>query len=475
MLDLKLIQLEGGDDDWDKSSFEAITNNLNDYNRYKTENLIATGGMKEIYKVFDNKNHRHVAMAKLRTDIPEEHCEDFIQEAQLTASLRHHNIITFYDSGVDAEGVPFFTLELKVGDNLAQILKKRAQDNNYQQLYSTDRLLNIFIKICDAISYAHSVSVIHLDLKPDNIQVGEFGEVQVCDWGLAINLNEKVKDEEIGRIKGTPGFMAPEQILNGKLDCQTDIYALGALLYCILCGDSAYQGGLETILKKTVDSDIAFLNEQMLGSDIPESLKSVIKTAMANEKNARYTNVEEMKKDIESYLSGHSTSVENASFYKELKLFYKRNMLICSVVIAALLIAAVASNYFLLRIKESNENLKISNDKVSAALAESEKNYALFKAKVLEEKRLTENILKLNVNQELENFQYPLFFTELYKKQAVSFDNTISSSIKYLLRYKDMIKTEEYRDKLVFALLISQNFDDVLSFEKDIDPDLFDV
>ena len=107
-----------------QSAREAIFRNLPDlpeitteaesnFNRYKDHELIASGGMKDVYKVYDSQNRRHIAMAKLRSDVPDEQCEDFFREAYLTASLEHPNIISLYDIGVDNEGVPFFTMELK--------------------------------------------------------------------------------------------------------------------------------------------------------------------------------------------------------------------------------------------------------------------------------------------------------------------------------------------------------------------------
>ena len=142
--------------------------------RYTHKELLATGGMKEIYKVYDTKMKRFIAMARLIPDSDEELAEVFLKEAALTASLEHPNIISVYDFGINENLDPFFTMELKVGESLDEIIDEEKADLN--------ELLEIFVKVCDAISYAHSNNVIHLDLKPDNIQVGKYGEVQVCDW-----------------------------------------------------------------------------------------------------------------------------------------------------------------------------------------------------------------------------------------------------------------------------------------------------
>ena len=189
--------------------------------RYTDKEILALGGMKKVSRIFDSKTGRHVAMAELRAEAPSELFETFLREARLTALLEHPNIISVHDIGLSPEGLPFFTMDLKKGDSLATILKKNRLSRN--------ALLEIFIKLCDALSYAHSQKVMHLDLKPENIQIGRFGEVFICDWGLSkISGSDESEGKEFdeilfnpdllnnmtlsGQVKGTPGYMAPEQI-----------------------------------------------------------------------------------------------------------------------------------------------------------------------------------------------------------------------------------------------------------------------
>ena len=190
--------------------------------RYGQPELIAVGGMKRILKVLDRHGNRHVAMARLHEDASDLLFDPFIREARLTALLEHPNVISVHDVGVDKEGQPYFTMDLKVGDGLDVVLQKALADGGHPL---SDRL-DIFLKVCDAITYAHSRDVIHLDLKPANIQVGHYGEVLVCDWGLGklIGGTDEIDDDVLlnpdllsemtvyGQVKGTPGYMAPEQI-----------------------------------------------------------------------------------------------------------------------------------------------------------------------------------------------------------------------------------------------------------------------
>ena len=151
---------------------------------YSREELIAKGGMKSISKVYCERTHRYVAKATLNQADNLEFREAFIREARLTALLDHPNIIKIYDIALSEKGAPFFIMELKMGYSLRLFLKEEQ---------SRSELLVIFIKICDAIAYAHSRRVLHLDIKPDNIQVGSFGEVIVCDWGLGRIITNQEK------------------------------------------------------------------------------------------------------------------------------------------------------------------------------------------------------------------------------------------------------------------------------------------
>jgi serine/threonine protein kinase len=148
--------------------------------RYESAEFLASGGMKQVFKVYDARCKRHVAMATLHDDAPLELCDPLIHEAWLTGLLDHPNIITIHDVGVDSSNRPFFTMDLKSGDSLGELIEKlRAGNAEVAQRYPRASLLQVFVKICDAIAYAHSIDVLHLDLKPANIQVGRYGEVLV--------------------------------------------------------------------------------------------------------------------------------------------------------------------------------------------------------------------------------------------------------------------------------------------------------
>ena len=179
--------------------------------------------MKNIHEVVDRDTTRHLAMAAPKSDNKED-WNDFIFEARITAMLEHPNIVPVHDIGL-FENRPCFTMKLINGDTLTQIIKSfsKAQRQTPSTLHD---LINILLKVCDAIAYAHSKDVLHLDLKPDNIRISDYGEVQVLDWGLAqfyktSDFHTRSHTQELSKIHhtdtktidgiilGSPAYMSP--------------------------------------------------------------------------------------------------------------------------------------------------------------------------------------------------------------------------------------------------------------------------
>jgi len=375
--------------------------------RYSDFELLAEGGTKRVYKAMDNVVKRHIAYAQL-IDNDKEHHESFLREARLTSLLQHPGIISVLDMGLEEEK-PFFTMELKVGNSLGFILKKIAKgDERFIELYPQEKLLNIFIKICDAVAYAHSLEIIHLDLKPDNIQVGEFGEVVVCDWGLGklistedlpgIQYESLLKTQTLnGVIKGTPGFMAPEQVdVKGERNTSTDIYSLGSILYNIMVLQPPIEGSIEEILKKTLAGD--FKEAIEVKKDTPESLNAVCSKALETAPKDRYKTVKELRNEVQNYLSGFATKAENASLVKQVVLFYRRNKVLCSTVLAALIIYFISSAMFINKINDEKNEAVRQKKNAEDAKAETELAY---KKEIEARKEAEENLRMYEEQKEL--------------------------------------------------------------------------
>ena len=458
------------EDSWEESENSSST--VSDSNRYKDKVLLASGGMKEIYKVFDTKLERTIAMAQLIPGTPEELCEPFLQEATLTASLEHPNIISVFDLGVNENMDPYFTMELKVGDSLDKIIQGEER--------SLNSLLEIYLKVCDAISYAHSQNIIHLDLKPENIQVGKFGEVQVCDWGLS---RKKCTKKTTDTISGTPGYMAPEQATKGNvLNESTDIYALGGILYSILTSKRPIEGGVKTVIKSTNEGKIIPPAERSPDKNIPLSLNAVVEKAMAQSKENRYSSVEELKSEVSMYLTGRSTSAENAGFLKELSLFIKRNKQVCTVAVLALLTIIFGTALFLYKLQSSKSETELAYKN----LGETHKQ--LIDSKKKENEMFSEKEAALNqlieANKDKEEMFNQLMDQEL--KQAYDFmtyplyynapQESLKKSYKILdTHYKKDPKNWGVKKLLILNLFVSQRFKEMKKVKTKLLGPLFEI
>jgi serine/threonine protein kinase len=231
--------------------------------RYHLRRVLGGGGMGVVVQAVDQVMRRHVAMKILSQLHPPQYVARFVEEVQIIAQLDHPGIVPIYDFGVNEQGKPFYTMPLIRGQSLREILHAlRDAKESAVRAWTLDGLVRVLLRVCDALAFAHSRGVVHRDIKPDNIMVGDYGEVLLLDWGLAKVLPVADYDNPKGQTwrrtrgpvrsarqemagewlttagvaLGTPYFMAPEQA-EGKsheVDRRTDIYALGGLLYMLL-------------------------------------------------------------------------------------------------------------------------------------------------------------------------------------------------------------------------------------------------
>ena len=334
---------------------------------YEVKGEIARGGMGKIYSANDPLLKRVVAVKMSSARDTANDCK-FSREAEVLAALGHPNIVPVYNLGFDAEGRPFYSMKLIQGRTLQRIIKQLAEDDKETATqYPLQRLLEIYRKVCDAVSFAHAKGYLHRDLKPENIMVGEFGEVLVMDWGLAkvfrrnSNAPERGADEEpepetLPYIEGTPVYMSPEQAegIYGGLDQRSDIYSLGGILYAILMHRSPVSGAnLNEILEKIKKGETTTMclprggNSKGTGDKpscdnkaLPEALKAITEMALARDRNERYQTVDELIADVEAYQNGYATTAEHATLFVQVQLLVKRNPAV-SALVAVLLVTAV--------------------------------------------------------------------------------------------------------------------------------------
>ncbi|EDM25556.1 serine/threonine-protein kinase [Lentisphaera araneosa HTCC2155] len=346
--------------------------------KFQDSKKLASGSMKEIFEVKDLPSGRKVAKAKLRDSSDPKAVESFLREARLTASLQHPNIIRIYDIAYD--DYPWFSMELIEGQSLEE---KIQNHRNKLETWPLFERLDIFNKICDAIAYAHSKNVLHLDIKPENIRLGRYGEVIVCDWGLGhILYSDEPNTEDYqldkfdlqndktmhGYFRGTPGYMAPERMENDKSP-QADIFSLGALLYTLLNGYIPFAGkNMTDILKNTTEGKV-----RPASSKLAIGISSIYTKALQVDSSKRYSSVEELKQDINKFREGYATIAENAGFLKQLKLLIKRNTLTCSIVLAFILLISFILNSYISDIKRGRKIVMKQKE-------QAEKNLVMYKA-----------------------------------------------------------------------------------------------
>lgn len=283
------------------------------------------GGMSLLLEAIDTNLMRKIAMKVLRDNNKKDEHElsRMVVEAQVTAQLDHPNIIPIYELGIDRQKRLFFTMKKVRGKALYELISQK--DLAARSEKDIFRLIRIMLKVCDAVSYAHNKGVIHRDLKPDNIMVGDFGQVYLMDWGIArikgsaesaiekMNLPEirkrkkyNIREEEKGNVLGTPCYMSPEQALGdlGAIDERSDIFSLGAILYEILTGEFPIPGdSLLDMVNNAKKGEVQPPNERV-DFPLPIGLVRITMKAMSRNPEDRYQSVEELKGDLESFLEG---------------------------------------------------------------------------------------------------------------------------------------------------------------------------
>jgi eukaryotic-like serine/threonine-protein kinase len=312
-----------------------LTNDVS--RRYNDRGEVARGGMGSIRKVFDNNLQRTIAMKVL---FPEHRSDPkirqrFAEEAQIMGQLEHPNIVPVHDYGED-DGTRFFTMYYVRGKTLTDLLKEHQGEDTREGFF---RFLNVFLKVCDAVAFAHSRGVIHRDLKPDNIMVGNFGEVYLMDWGIARLLNrtgggagsatrtiampaigtsvedilpvqvkrEAAAQDETGQIIGTFFYMSPEQALAEmeQIDERTDIFLLGGVLFEILTQQPPYMGSTVVDVVRQAQA-CQVLRPEMIApeANIPKGLSDICMKCLQRDSVHRYQSVLELKRDLENFLKG---------------------------------------------------------------------------------------------------------------------------------------------------------------------------
>ena len=277
--------------------------------RYRLVRLMGKGGMGEVIAARDEQIGRDVAIKRMKAARPSERAiQRFLREASIQGRLEHPAIVPVHEIGRDLDGLPFFAMKKLTGTTLAKIFAEPEPG------FSLQRVLRAFVDVCLAVEFAHVRGVVHRDLNPHNIMLGDFGEVYVLDWGVAKVVGEE--DGEFadvgsgsgehatmaGTAVGTPGYMAPEQVRGGPVDGRADVYTLGCLLFEVLAGEPLHPaaGGMTRALAG-VDARPSARAE---GRAIPPELDALCVQATAKDRGERLATARELGDGVQRFLDG---------------------------------------------------------------------------------------------------------------------------------------------------------------------------
>jgi protein kinase-like protein/sulfatase-modifying factor enzyme 1 len=327
---------------------------------------VARGGMGAIIRVWDEELRRPLAMKVIlggngestaaSDTLPIEIVERFLGEAQIGAQLEHPGVVPVHEVGMNDEGQAYFTMRFVEGRDLKAIIDLvHAGEENWTRT----RALEVIIKCCDTLAYAHSRNVIHRDLKPANIMVGKFGEVYVMDWGLAKALGDREhrtrglsgeghdvsSDDSVGletpmltvdgAVLGTPAYMPPEQARGNleELGSRSDVYSIGAMLYHLLAGHAPYLKPHAEFSAATLLAAVRNAPPEAIltiNSAIPPDLAAICEKAMARDPQERYAGPHELGEDLRAYLDNRVVRAHRTGAMARLGKWVRRNRALAS-------------------------------------------------------------------------------------------------------------------------------------------------
>jgi len=265
------------------------------HTRYRLQREIARGGMSVVYEAEDAELRRRVAIKVLASELASEDAiERMRAEARTIARLEHPGIVPLHDVGLLPDGRLWYAMKLVRGHRLDELNAATAE------------LLRVFLRICEAVAFAHANGIVHCDLKPENVMLGDFGEVLVMDWGVARQTGARD-----ARIAGTRGFMAPEQERGEAVDASTDIFALGVMLRAIL------------------------------PSKLPRALDAICVKASAPAKADRYATARDLADDVSRWLDSQPVSAYRENILERASRWLMRNRALVTIVLAYLVMRVI--------------------------------------------------------------------------------------------------------------------------------------
>ncbi len=377
-------------DDPDRTSTYSVGSATSDGQRFRILRPHAQGGLGAVFVAMDNELHREVALKQIlekHADDPDSH-QRFVAEAEITGGLEHPGVVPVYGLGMDADGHPYYAMRFIKGDSLREAINQFHQDEALnkepgRRSLELRRLLRRFTDVCNAIDYAHSRGVIHRDIKPANIIVGKHGETLVVDWGLAkaVGRAEPSVGEQTlasssggssetlpGSALGTPAYMSPEQARGelNRLGPRSDVYSLGATLYCLLTGKPPFEGDdVGAILRAVQNGE--FPRASLLDPSLDKALEAVCQKAMATVPEDRYRTPQALADDLDRWMAGEPVSAWHEPLVRRARRWARRNRTAVTTAAVAVVALLLGTATVLAVQTQANGRLTAANTELAAA------------------------------------------------------------------------------------------------------------
>jgi serine/threonine-protein kinase len=353
--------------DADRTASYAVGEATSEGQRFRVLRPHARGGLGAVFVALDTELHREVALKQ----ILDSHADDavsrqrFLLEAEITGGLEHPGIVPVYGLGSYDDGRPFYAMRFIKGDSFKEAVARFHADETLQRdpgrrSLELRKLLRRFLDVCNAIDYAHARGVLHRDIKPGNVIVGRYGETLVVDWGLAkatgrhdpgatpgeptLAPSSSGSGAETlpGQALGTPAYMSPEQA-SGELDRlgpASDVYSLGASLYCLLTGKPPFDGEVGEVLRQVQRGE--FAPPRSLEPLVDRALEAVCLKAMSLKPGERYASCRELADDVEHWLADEPVAAWREPLSRRARRWAKRNRTAVTAAAATLVAGVVA-------------------------------------------------------------------------------------------------------------------------------------
>ncbi|MBA3708605.1 MAG: serine/threonine protein kinase, partial [Planctomycetes bacterium] len=290
------------------------------HQRFEVDRVLGSGATGQVYAVRDRDLGRTVAVKILARAQGDDEVGRFVDEARITASLQHPNVLPVYEIAVNEQGEVYFLMKRVEGCSLGEALASSSSQAVSERIAAPNAVVNIVIAVANAIACAHRAGIIHQDIKPDNIMLGEFGETLLVDWGSAVR-----DPATVPHLYGTPLYMSPEQARREYADARSDIYCLGATLFhTALLRPPIWSDDADEFWRRKRAGDIDEITPDERRRT-PAPLLAIALKAMAPDPALRYQSARDLISDLERYQAGLAVTAHRDSWLASLSRWHKRH------------------------------------------------------------------------------------------------------------------------------------------------------